>query len=212
MIWIIFILFFGLCFGLMLGRQHVFVQGSWGNNNDIIFAYLDSWKHIAGIQWCRQSDTDLISVRIAKCSIPIWRRSHQKKPSSKIGLTAKTKKKKTRQNLLRFLQKDYRVFIIEAVKDLFSIVHVARGLIKGQVGLRDPASTGILFGLIAAIKPFLGQHLEIKLTPAFMEPRLCGNASISANFVMIQFLLYIIRTAFKWRSINKTSVNSSKGI
>lgn len=194
--------------GLALGPQHISIIGTRDGESREFYVVMDSWQNLLGLKWSNVEKTVYLYFRIAQKDLLIYRRtrsiqSTQKKDRKKKFVLSKSVKK--------YLKREKRTFLIETIKDLFRIIHVEKGKVQGQVGFSNPASTGLLMGFIAGLKPLIGRHIIIDIIPNFTSKQLGGSVSLSANFVMLHFLWYIIRTVFRWRALNK-SLDFKKGI
>ncbi len=123
--------------------------------------------------------------------------ARQKLKRSKPG--KKRRKKTSSDNRRRSSGKFARDVAAEPrlVTDLLAPIHVERLAIDADIGLADPAETGHLFGLLAALQyshpP--SETLFIAIRPNFSGPTAAGRIDARLRFVPLAFLPPGIRFA-----------------
>lgn len=85
------------------------------------------------------------------------------------------------------------------VADLLRIIHLERLAVDADIGLADPADTGQLFGLLAAVTHSRppASAVSIAVRPDFTGPRASGELDAVLSFTPAAFILPGLR--FGWR-------------
>ena len=83
--------------------------------------------------------------------------------------------------------------------DLLRPIHVERLRVDADIGLADPADTGQLFGLLAAVSHALQRApaASIAVRPNFTGPRVSGELDAALSFIPISFIPAGARFAFR---------------
>ncbi len=138
---------------------------------------------IAYTDWNKASET-----RYLLFGQTIIRRQKEKKP--------KERPKNEKGQIVKFMRFPYKAIphFINFIKTLFKRISIRMVQCDVQLGLSDPANTGILFGYLTALKSMLRpiERLRIHLTPVFNKQTLEGGFNI---ILRINYPIRIIAAA-----------------
>ena len=66
--------------------------------------------------------------------------------------------------------------------------------LSGCVGMMNPAALGMTYGLVQSLRPFQNEKMELSMTPCFCTQTFQGQALLVVHFIMVQVLLFVIRS------------------
>ena len=81
--------------------------------------------------------------------------------------------------------------------------HLSRLLVRGRVGLGDPAKTGYLYGVVQGLEGILPQRrkqFHIRLEPDFQEQVCCGRFEICLNLSPFRLAASVLRFGLEMAS------------
>jgi len=138
---------------------------------------------IAYTDWNKVSET-----RYLLFGQTIIRRRKEKKPKERPIIE--------KGQIVKFMRLPYEAIphFINFIKTLFKLISIRKVQCDAQLGLSDPANTGILFGYLTALKSVLRpiERLRIRLTPVFDKQTLEGGFNI---ILRINYPIRIIAAA-----------------
>ncbi len=189
MIWIF--ITFSVLLILLLGPYSLRVVLDKSDESLVVSVGIHHRLNVIGFRWQKEKTT--VQYNGLFMNIPLIRiqKSTKKKPFSVEP--KETEKKRKVRGRLQFMSR-LLGRIPGIVRRLMRCIELNHVRLSGCVGMMNPAALGMTYGLVQSLRPFQNEKMELSLTPCFCTQAFQGQALLVVHFIMVQVLLFVIRS------------------
>lgn len=184
-----------LFFILFLGPARLCVRWASAPDKPKIAVRFNLWKNVLGFIWMRENGVNcfiglvfawpLLRIRRPVCKI----KEHPAPAEKKI-------EKKSRKQQFCFIGR-LTGMAPTILRRLFRCLNIVRFRLHGNIGLDNPAHTGLAYGIVQSLRPFQNEKVNIEFMPVFQQNTLDCQADIMLRVIMAQLLFVAIRTGIR---------------
>ncbi|MCJ7812160.1 DUF2953 domain-containing protein [bacterium] len=167
--------------------------------------HIQSWQNLLGVEWTKKGRQTTIQFRLLKIltkkRIDRFNQVHERLMTKKS-----TQEKIGHRNWKRTVCMITRVIFHspQLLYRFMRIFHFKVLSIRGDFGTSNPASTGIVYGLIQSIC-FIGKrHVRISVRPHFQDNICEGTISLAFRFMLVPLLWWVVQSGIKCICIFRT--------
>ena len=153
------------------------------------------WKNVLGFVWIRENRINCFGGFVFNRPLLRVRRPMTGKPKPR-ALSEKKIEKKSKKPLLCFIQRLSGI-APKILHRLFCCMGIERFRIRGNIGLDNPAHTGLIYGIAQSLRPFQNEKVDVEIMPAFHRIKWECQADIVIRVIMAQLLFVVVRTGIQ---------------
>ena len=196
MFWIFITFFVFISLFILLGPYRFAMN--WDNCSETSTRSLSliSQYDIIGIQWIKKNETSTFLGLFMSKSLMKFKKTKTSEPVEKLSSGTKKTSDKWRSLWHQMIiGKDLIGVLISIFSRLIQIITIDRIRVSGDVGLSNPALTGLSYGIGQFITPFQNEKINISIIPNFYVNTLQGQAAVDIRFIMARLLFFVIYSA-----------------
>ena len=174
---------------LIFGFVRVFANFEILPEEKNISIQIKSWKNVLGIEWTQEYGITLVKSIVLNRAITLKQKCLNTHPK---GKKQTGRKKKKPQNKTFCLVRNVGNRIPRFLKRFFHCMDIDSIDVRGVLGTKNPAVTGILYGCLRSLSSLQNERFHVSLSPYFCGTTFEGKITLILHFIMVQFLWYCL--------------------